>query len=77
MKCLLADMCGSVQALLAIAAAAIATSIYAVLAGVFESVLRPYNIDTSLGVSLFAVLWVAVACSIVSSFLWLLSACSC
>jgi len=73
----LTNMCCQLQAGLALAAAAAATTIYAALAGVFESVLRPYNIDASLGVSLFAVLWVAVASSIVSSFLWSLSICIC
>ncbi|RYN15693.1 hypothetical protein AA0115_g12870 [Alternaria tenuissima] len=63
------------QPIFAVAAAAAATVIYAALAGVFESFLRPYNIDASLGMDLFAVLWVAVACSIVSSSLWFLSAC--
>ena len=52
----LANVCCQLQAGLALAAAAAATTIYAALAGVFESVLRPYNIDASLGVSLFAVL---------------------
>lgn len=71
----LADTCDQFQPFFAVAAAAAATVIYAALAGVFESFLRPYNIDASLGMYLFVVLWVAVACSIVSSSLWFLSPC--
>jgi hypothetical protein len=63
--------------MLAIAAAAVATVTYVTLTGVFESVLRPYNIEASLGVRLFSVLWLAVACSIASSVFWLLSVCLC
>jgi hypothetical protein len=48
---------------------------YVALTGVFESVLRPYNIEASLGVRSLSVLWLAVACSVASSFFWTLSAC--
>ncbi|KAL6154522.1 hypothetical protein ACJBU6_07775 [Exserohilum turcicum] len=65
------------KAMLSIAAAAVATVTYVMLTGVFKSVLRPYNIEASLGVSLFSVLWLAVAWSIASSFFWSLSACCC
>ncbi|KAF1836914.1 hypothetical protein BDW02DRAFT_596076 [Decorospora gaudefroyi] len=65
------------QTILAITVAAVATITYVTLTGVFKSVLRPYNIEASLGVPLFSVLWLAVACSIASSFFWPLSACFC
>ncbi|CAG5137366.1 uncharacterized protein ALTATR162_LOCUS76 [Alternaria atra] len=75
------SLCATIVSLahtmLAIAAAAVATITYVTLTGVFESVLRPYNIEASLGVRLFSILWLAVACSIASSFFWPLSACFC
>lgn len=62
---------------LAIVAAAAATGIYVTLMGVFESLLRPHNIEASLGVRMFCVLWLGVAFSAGASFFWLLSVCCC
>ncbi|KAI0570040.1 Integral membrane protein [Pyrenophora tritici-repentis] len=67
----------ALQTVLAIVAAAAATGIYVTLMGVFESVLRPYNIEASLGARMFCVLWIGVAFSVASSFFWLVSVCCC
>lgn len=58
-------------------AAVVATVTYVALTGVFESVLRLYNIEATLGRDLFCVLWVAVAFSVASGFFWLPSVCFC
>jgi hypothetical protein len=58
-------------------AAAAATGIYFTLTGVFESVLRPYNIEASIGLRMFTALWLAVAFSSASGFFWLISVCCC
>ncbi|EOA81094.1 uncharacterized protein SETTUDRAFT_158047 [Exserohilum turcica Et28A] len=65
------------QTMLAITTAVVAMITYIMLKGVFESVLRPYNVEGSLGLSLFSVLWFGVACSIASSFFWSWSVCFC
>lgn len=60
-----------------IAAAGSSTAIYLALAGVFRSVLAPYNIKASLGSSMFSVVWLAVAFSVASGFFWMISICCC
>ncbi|KAJ6192170.1 integral membrane protein-like protein [Bipolaris maydis] len=65
------------QTMLAITTAVVAMITYIMLKGVFESVLRPYNVEGSLGLSLFSVLWFGVTCSIASSFFWSWSVCFC
>ncbi|KAH4421604.1 hypothetical protein HBH92_003040 [Parastagonospora nodorum] len=65
------------QTIFVFAAAVTATSIYAVLAGVFESVLKPYNIKASLGRQMLSVVWLAVAFSLASGLFWLFSTCCC
>jgi hypothetical protein len=53
------------------------TTLYAALVAVFESVLKPYNIDASMGKKMLATLWLAVAFSLMSGFFWLISVCCC
>lgn len=65
------------QTIFALAAAATATAIYATLTGIFDSVLKPYNIDASMGTKMLSVLWLAVAFSVASGFFWLVSVCCC
>lgn len=65
------------QTIFIIAAAATATSVYAVLVGVFESVLKPYNIKASMGKQMLSVMWLAVAFGLGSGLFWLLSTCCC
>ncbi|KAJ6192054.1 integral membrane protein-like protein [Bipolaris maydis] len=74
---LLTAVISFVRTMLAITTAVVAMITYVMLKGVFESVLRPYNIEASLGVALFSVLWLGVACSIASSFFWCPSICFC
>lgn len=65
------------QTIFIIAAAATATAIYSTLTGVFESVLKPYNIDASMGKQMLSVVWLAVAFGLASGFFWLISICCC
>ncbi|PSN70189.1 integral membrane protein [Corynespora cassiicola Philippines] len=65
------------QTVFIIAAAATSTALYASLVGVFESVLKPYNIEADLGSKMLSVLWLGVAFSIGSGFFWLISTCCC
>lgn len=74
---LVTTVISTAQTVFALAAAATATAIYGALTGVFESVLRPYNIDASMGSKMLSVLWLAVAFSIASGFFWLVSVCCC
>jgi hypothetical protein len=50
---------------------------YASLVAVFESVLRPYKIDASMGKNMLATLWLGVAFALASGFFWLISTCCC
>jgi len=74
---LVTTIVSTAQSVFIIAAAATATSIYAVLAGVFESVLKPYNIKATLGKQMLSVVWLAVAFGFASGLFWLLSTCCC
>lgn len=65
------------QTVFALAAAASATAIYGAVTGVFESVLKPYHIEASMGSKMLSVLWLAVAFSVGSGFFWLVSVCCC
>jgi hypothetical protein len=65
------------QTIFIIAAAATATSVYIVLVGVFESVLKPYNINATMGKQMLSVVWLAVAFSFASGVFWLASVCCC
>jgi hypothetical protein len=51
--------------------------VYALLAGVFESVLKPYNIKATLGKQMLSVVWLAVAFGMASGLFWLFSVCCC
>jgi len=59
------------------AAALTITLLYTSLVGVFETVLKPYNIKASMGSKMLGVLWLAVAFSLGSGFFWLFSVCCC
>ncbi|CAO2657366.1 Nn.00g034920.m01.CDS01 [Neocucurbitaria sp. VM-36] len=74
---LVTTIVSTAQTVFAIAAAATATAMYGALVGVFESVLKPYNIDASMGTKMLSVLWLGVAFSIASGFFWLISVCCC
>ncbi|KAH7402676.1 SUR7/PalI family-domain-containing protein [Pyrenochaeta sp. MPI-SDFR-AT-0127] len=74
---LVTTIVSTAQTCFILAAAATATAIYAALAGVFESVLKPYNIDASVGTKMLSVLWLGVAFSLASGFFWLASVCCC
>jgi hypothetical protein len=65
------------QTIFLIAAAATATSVYIVLVGVFESVLKPYNIHASMGKQMLSVVWLAAAFGFASGVFWLASTCCC
>ncbi|KAF2275881.1 integral membrane protein-like protein [Westerdykella ornata] len=65
------------QTIFIIAAAGSSTAIYLTLAGVFRSVLAPYGIKAELGANMFAVVWLAVICSVAAGFFWLISICCC
>lgn len=60
-----------------LAAAATSTALYGSLTGVFQSVLKPYNIKASMGNKMLATLWLGVAFSLASGFFWLISVCCC
>lgn len=74
---LVTTIISTAQTVFMLAAAISATAIYAILAGVFESVLKPYNIRASLGRKMYITLWFAAAFSIASGFFWLISVCCC
>lgn len=59
------------------AAALTVTLLYSTLVGVFETVMKPYNIKASMGKQMLSVLWLAVAFSLGSGFFWLFSVCCC
>lgn len=60
-----------------LAAAASSTGIYAALTGSFNSVLKPMNVNASMGTKMLSVVWLAVAFSLASGFFWLISTCCC
>ncbi|KAJ4374142.1 hypothetical protein N0V83_002883 [Neocucurbitaria cava] len=74
---LVTTIVSTAQTLFMVAAAITATAMYGALAGVFESVLKPYKIEASLGSKMLSVLWIGVAFSIASGFFWLISVCCC
>ncbi|KAF2643478.1 hypothetical protein P280DRAFT_254000 [Massarina eburnea CBS 473.64] len=59
------------------AAAITVTALYASLVAVFESVLKPYDIKSSMGRQMLSTLWLGVAFSLASGFFWLFSVCCC
>jgi hypothetical protein len=65
------------QTIFVIAAATTATATYSILAGVFDTVLKPYNIKATLGSKMLSTMWLGVAFAIASGLFWLLSTCCC
>ncbi|KAH7078790.1 SUR7/PalI family-domain-containing protein [Paraphoma chrysanthemicola] len=74
---LVTTIVSTAQTIFIIAAAGTATAVYAVLVGVFESVLKPYNIKASMGTKMLSVVWLAVAFGLASGLFWLFSVCCC
>ncbi|OAL56801.1 integral membrane protein-like protein [Pyrenochaeta sp. DS3sAY3a] len=74
---LVTTIVSTAQTVFVLAAAITATAVYAALAGVFESVLKPYNIKATLGSKMLSALWLGVAFSVASGFFWLISICCC
>jgi hypothetical protein len=65
------------QTVFVFAAAITSTIIYGSLAAVFETALKPFNIQATLGKQMLGVVWLAVAFSTASGFFWLISICCC
>ncbi|KAJ9661110.1 hypothetical protein H2201_006661 [Coniosporium apollinis] len=61
--------------LLTLAAAALATGIYVTLATTFSTVLKPYNINASVGRRMMLATWLAAVFSLAAGVFWLLSTC--
>ncbi|KAF2791110.1 hypothetical protein K505DRAFT_281348 [Melanomma pulvis-pyrius CBS 109.77] len=74
---LVTTIVSSAQTVFVFAAAITSTVIYGSLAGVFETALKPFNIQASLGKQMLSVVWLAVAFSTASGFFWLISICCC
>ena len=74
---LVTTIVSTAQTVFILAAAATATAVYGVLVGVFESVLKPYNIKATLGKQMLSVVWLAVAFGLASGLFWLFSVCCC
>ncbi|KAF2254909.1 hypothetical protein BU26DRAFT_527826 [Trematosphaeria pertusa] len=74
---LVTTIVSTAQTVFVFAAATTSTALYATLVGVFESVLKPYNIKASMGTKMLSVLWLGVAFSLASGFFWLISVCCC
>jgi len=74
---LITTIVSTAQTIFIIAAAATATSVYIVLVGVFESVLKPYNINATMGKQMLSVVWLAAAFGFASGVFWLASVCCC
>lgn len=74
---LVTTIVSTAQTVFILAAASTATGVYAVLTGLFESVLKPYNIKASMGKQMLSVVWLAVAFGVASGLFWLLSVCCC
>jgi len=74
---LVTTIVSTAQTVFILAAAGTATAMYAALASVFHTVLKPYNINASLGSKMLSVLWLGVAFSVASGFFWLISVCCC
>jgi hypothetical protein len=53
------------------AASIMATVVYSSVVGTFDTVLRSYGVDATLGLNMFALTWSAFLSALVSSFLWL------
>ena len=67
----------SISSIFTIAFALTATILYATLSATFNTALRDYNISSSIGATMFIVVWLAVAFSWAGGLFWLLSTCCC
>jgi len=65
----------SAATLFTFVAALTSTVIYSILVGAFNTSLKPYNIHSSVGTSMFAVDWIAVAFSAGATIFWTFSIC--
>ena len=74
---LVTTIVSTAQTVFILAAASTATAVYAALVGVFESVLKPYNIRATMGKQMLSVVWLAVAFGVASGLFWLFSVCCC
>ncbi|KAF2109309.1 integral membrane protein-like protein [Lophiotrema nucula] len=74
---LVTTIVSTAQTIFIMAAAITSTALYGTLVGVFETVLKPYEIKASTGSKMLSVLWIGVAFSIASGFFWLISVCCC
>ncbi|KAF2085177.1 hypothetical protein K490DRAFT_47535 [Saccharata proteae CBS 121410] len=63
--------------LFTIAASATSAALYGTVVGTFDSALKPYDIDASLGGRMQAITWLASAFSLASGLFWFLSMCCC
>jgi SUR7/PalI family len=61
----------SVSTIGLLAASITATVVYSSVVGTFDTVLRSYGLDATLGLNMFALTWSAFLSALVSSFLWL------
>lgn len=60
-----------------LAASITSTVLFATLTGTLNTALKPYDVKTSMGTSMLATTWLAVAFSLGSILFWLLSSCCC
>jgi hypothetical protein len=67
----------SISTLFTILSAATSTALFSTIVGTFDSVLKPYDIDLSLGTSQLGLDWLAVAFSLVATSFWFISICCC
>ncbi|KAF1817087.1 hypothetical protein P152DRAFT_7836 [Eremomyces bilateralis CBS 781.70] len=67
----------SAASLFTVAGAITASALYGTLAGTFNTVLRPYGFDASLGKNGLVVEWLAAAFSLAAGILWVISMCCC
>jgi len=71
------SLIAGVSTLFTILWAGTVTGMYAVLAGVFDSGLKQYNVHASLGGKGLAITWLAAAFSIAAGLFWTISICCC
>ncbi|KAI9683659.1 MAG: hypothetical protein M1829_004964 [Trizodia sp. TS-e1964] len=70
-------ICGSIASLFILAASITSTVLYSALAGSFDSYLKPFGIQGSLGRPMYTLTWLAVAFSWAAGLFWLFSVCCC
>ncbi|KAF2653949.1 hypothetical protein K491DRAFT_495259 [Lophiostoma macrostomum CBS 122681] len=67
----------TLQCLFFFGAATTSTAVYASLVGVFETVMKQYNIHSGLGKNMLIVVWFGVALSLAANLFWTISICCC